>query len=237
MQVLENGYALPFVSEPGPYYEPNNLSANEHPEFVRIEINDMVQKQILREVSERPYCCSPLSVAKRTKEDGTVAYRLCFDGSRHINPLLKKEDFRLPTFLEAAELLSENDFMAVFDLKSSFYHVSIYKEHQKYLGVSFYDETLGKTRFFVFEVMAFGIATACYVLNRICRPLVAYARSHGVKLVLFLDDGRVNGPTKAEAHEQLSFCIEIFTKAGFIFAESKTDTFDKISQKNDISVC
>ena len=230
MHVLENGYALPFVAEPSPYFEPNNRSAMSHPDFVRKELEDMVQQQVIREVDEQPFCCSPLSVAERVKEDGTIAYRLCFDGSRHINKLLKKEKFRLSNFLETTELVSENDYLAVFDLKSSFYHVSIREEDQKYLGIAFFDQMLGKTRYFVYLTMPFGIATACFVLNRITRPLVAYIRSHGVKLALYLDDGRVNGPTKEDTLEQLQFCIQIFTKAGFIFLKAKTDTFDTISQ-------
>ena len=46
-----------------------------------------------------------------------------------------------------------------------------------------------KGDYFVFTVLPFGLATACYVFTKVLRPLVKYWRMQGMRLVLYLDDG------------------------------------------------
>ena len=52
--------------------------------------------------------------------------------------------------------------LCTFDLKSGYHHV----EPQKFLGFEW------DSKFFVFMVLPFGLATACYVFTKLMRPLV-----------------------------------------------------------------
>ena len=45
--------------------------------------------------------------------------------------------------------------------------------------------------YYVFTVLPFGLATACYVLTKLLRPLVKWWRGQGLKAVVYLDDGIV----------------------------------------------
>ena len=47
----------------------------------------------------------------------------------------------------------------------------------------------GKMRYFVFLVLAFGLATAGYVFTKLLRPLIKKWRSEGKKSIIYLDDG------------------------------------------------
>ena len=86
-------------------------------------------------------------------------------------------------------ILSPNDFLFKFDLKSGYHHVEIFESHWKYLGFAWGE---GKAKaFYVFTVLPFGLATACYVLTKLLRPLTRYWRAQGLKVVIYLDDGIV----------------------------------------------
>ena len=82
-----------------------------------------------------------------------------------------------------------------FDLKSGYHHLDIWEAHQSYLGFSW--EMDGARKYFVFVVLPFGLATACYAFTKLLRPLI---RGQGLRAVLYLFDGIV--AVKGEAAAQ-----------------------------------
>ena len=89
-------------------------------------------------------------------------------------------------------------FLMNFDLKSGYHHLDIWEAHQPYLGFSW--EMDGARKYFVFVVLPFGLATACYAFTMLLRPLIRYWRGQGLRVVLNLDDGTVT--VKGEAAAQ-----------------------------------
>ena len=90
IDTLKFGYCLPLTSVPSQYEEQNNLSAKENMQFVRQEVQSLVEQGVVEIVKQKPLCVSPLTVAIREKSDGQVKKWLFWDGSRHINLLLKE---------------------------------------------------------------------------------------------------------------------------------------------------
>ncbi len=70
--------------------------------------------------------------------------------------------------------------------------MDINKEHWKYLGFSWNGQNY---------VLPFGLSSECYVFTKLLRPLVRYWRSHGIKAVLYIDDGIVGVPSLERARE------------------------------------
>jgi len=114
----------------------------------------------------------------------------------------------------------KGDYLIKFDLKSGYHHLDIFEAHQTYLGFSW---PVGQvSRYFVFTVLPFGLATACYAFTKLLRPLVRFWRGLGLKVVLYLDDGilAANGlQMTAQASRQVQMDL---AKAGFIVNESKS---------------
>jgi len=56
----------------------------------------------------------------------------------------------------------------------------------------------------VFNVLPFGLATACYAFTKLLRPLVKYWRGKGLRALLYLDDGivAVSGKEAAQVASQ-----------------------------------
>ena len=84
--ILREGLRLDFLDGilPSSYDERNNLSARREPAFVRDSLDSMSSSGILNQVSVKPTCVNPLTVASRELDTGTKKLRLCWDGSRWI---------------------------------------------------------------------------------------------------------------------------------------------------------
>ena len=87
LNVVKNGYSLPFDSTPESSYAKNNASSLKHKKFVETSINELIKNKCIEEVSEVPYCVNPLTVAEGEK------LRLVLD-LRHVNKHLKVQKFR-----------------------------------------------------------------------------------------------------------------------------------------------
>ena len=124
-KILKEGYRLDFIDGtlPGSYDERNNRSARLEPAFVRDSLDSMSSSCILDHVLEKPTCVNPLMVSARELVPGSKKLRLCWDGSRFINPLLKKMSVKLTHFSKAADLLYHGDYqvflLSLDDIPSS----------------------------------------------------------------------------------------------------------------------
>ena len=227
---MADQYRLDFITPEIPVYEEkNNKSARNHSGFVTDQLNAMCSAGILSQVSKKPTCVSPLTVASRILPDGSEKLRLCFDGSRHVNRFLKPLNVKLSHFPKAAELLSQGDFQVSLDLKSFYYHLGIAPEHQQYLGVAS-DQEDGSRRYYQCTVLAFGIAPAASIMTRLVKPLISHLASFGVKVSIYLDDLKINASSKSLAWKHYQLAKEVFTAAGFVISVEKSDEFSDISQ-------
>ena len=215
LNIINHGYILPFSSVPPPFYAKNNLSSLKHHDFVDKAILELVGKRLVKEVSLRPYCCNPLTVAEGKK------LRLVLD-LRHVNQYLMLTKFKYEDLKTIAEMLDEGDFFTTFDLTSGYHHVDIFPEHCKFLGFE-WTFANGVTKYFEFLVLAFGLATACYVFTKLLRPLIKKWRNIGIKSVIYLDDG-------INAHSSYKSCkiatdkiVHDLEQAGFIINIKKSN--------------
>ena len=112
---------------------------------------------------------------------------------------------------------AKDDWSFNWDLKSGYHHVNIYKSHQQYLGFSWVID--GVQRCFVFRVLPFGLATACFCFTKLLRLFALRWQSIGHNCFIYINDGISGHLTKQLAciagHRQKSD----LTRAGFIFSE------------------
>ncbi|EFX71043.1 hypothetical protein DAPPUDRAFT_112153 [Daphnia pulex] len=75
MEVLKEGYVIPFIKHPPVYEEVNNASAIQELIFVQQEVADLERLKIIEFREERPHCGSPLTVSKSIGRDGSIKKR------------------------------------------------------------------------------------------------------------------------------------------------------------------
>ena len=229
LDVLDNGYVIPFTEPPPIYEEDNNGSAKNNMEFVRQAVQELVEQGVVEIVSKKPRCVSPLTVASRDLPDGSKKLRLCWDGSRCINLLLKEQPVKLAHFTRALEITKQNDFQIKYDLKSAFHHIKIHKAQVDFLGAAFINKK-GERIYFIFLYLPFGLSTAVHVITKLFKPLNAYFHLNNIRHTIYIDDGRGLADTKEEAEENRQFIYTALQKSGWTIETHKSDQEGQASQ-------
>ena len=212
LSIVKEGYFLPLVHEPAPFYRPNHCSVNVHESFVTDAVSELLLQQCVRTVSGRPHICSPLLVVVN---QNSGKKRLVIS-LRYLNLFLWKDKFKYEDIRTAIEYFEKDGYMCTFDLKSGYHHVDICEASQKYLGFQW------KGVYYVFTVLPFGLASACYVFTKLLRPIVKYFRSQGHKLVIYVDDGILVGPDYQHAKQLCDLVMDALDRAGFVLNKEKS---------------
>uniref|UniRef100_A0A7M5VC30 Reverse transcriptase domain-containing protein n=1 Tax=Clytia hemisphaerica TaxID=252671 RepID=A0A7M5VC30_9CNID len=173
-KIIDEGYFITFKSVPPAFFAKNNKSSLDNSNFVQDAIKSLLSKGCISEVSDIPKCCNPLTVAERNSK-----LRLVLD-LRHVNQFVDNQKFKYEDLKTFAELFDQDDFFITFDLTSGYHHVDIHPEHKKYLGFHWLFPD-GQTKYFIFNVLPFGLSSACYIFTKNMRPFIKKWRSEGIK--------------------------------------------------------
>ena len=89
LNVIMQGYKIPFFQLPTPFAKRNNASARENSDFVSQAVNDLLRLDLIEELACKPNIINPLSVSTRS----SGKQRLILD-LRHVNQFLYKQKFK-----------------------------------------------------------------------------------------------------------------------------------------------
>jgi len=214
LDLVRHGYKLPFKTIPSGVEITNNKSARSNPDIVSEEIQKLLDKRCVSEVEHAPHVVNPLTVA--FNRNGKA--RLVLD-CRHINPHLFKFKCTFEDQSVARKMFTKGDFLFTFDLKSAYHHIEIFEDHRTYLGFSWFLN--GKKRYFIFNVLPFGISVAGFIFTKTLRVVVKHWRSIGHRVVMFLDDGLGGHRDPDCAAEMAHFVRSDLQNFGFLLADDK----------------
>jgi len=214
LDVVENGYRLPFKETPEEVFLKNNKSARENPEFVRKEIQALLDKGVVSEVKDKPKVVNPLTVAYNKAGKP----RLVLD-CRHVNPNLHLFKVKFEDIRVAQEMFELSSYVFTFDLKSAYHHIDIFPDHRMFLGFAW--EQDNKTKYYIFNSLPFGIATAGHIFTKTLRCVVKHCRTNGHRVIMFLDDGIGGQAMYDRAVRSSKFVRDNLLELGFLLANDK----------------
>lgn len=209
--IVAQGYRLPFVTMPESKVFGNQKSAITNEEFVSKAVTELCKDNCARKVETRPVVISPLLVVTNRSGKQRLVINL-----RYVNRFLWKEKFKYEDMRIALTYFDKGHYINTFDLKSGYHHIDIHKDFQKYLGFQW------EGQYFVFTVLPFGLATACYVFTKVLRPLVKFWRSKGLRTVLNIDDGIIVSHCQGSAMHNTKMVRETLDRAGLLVNEDKS---------------
>lgn len=216
LEVIKQGYKLPFKESPPEVYIKNNSSARDNMPFVQEEVKNLVQKGIVSEVTEIPKVVNPLTVA--FNKNGKP--RLVLD-CRHINEYLHSFKFKYEDIKVAEDMFKKGSFLFTYDLKSAYHSIDINPLFRTWLGFSIHKQEDGTKRYYVFNSLPFGLSTAGHIFSKTLRVVIKFWRANGHKIIMFLDDG-IGGSTRLEkALESSKVARETLLSLGFLLATEK----------------
>ena len=80
------------------------------------------------------------------------------------------------------DLVRQGDWLAKIDLKDANFLISVHPCHQKFLQFTW------KKSLYQFQCLPFELSCAPRVFTKVMKPIVAFLRERGIKLIIYLDD-------------------------------------------------
>jgi hypothetical protein len=176
---IKDGIPLEFSQEPPRVHIHNPQLTKRQADFVDQEIHELKKCGAIRQCvpGEVPHCVCPIKTVPKKGNQLRLIHDL-----REVNKFVNVSKFSNEGIDVVTSLLQYNDYMITVDLKSGFHHCKIDEQFQKYLG--FYH----KGFYYVWCVLPFGLKSSPFYFHKFMRPVVAYLRQCGVRLVLYVDD-------------------------------------------------
>ena len=195
------GIIINCFSYPYPHLK-NQKSAHQNALFVSSAIGELLDNHCIQKVANKPHICSPPSVVASS----TGKLRLVLN-LRYLNQFLLKDRFKYEDLRIDMQMFEPGDHMLTFDLKFGYHHLDIILPATlELLGVLMGEGT--SQQYYVFCVLSFGLATACFVFFKLLCPLVKHWRGQRFKIVAYLDDGICAAQGKATAVRNCKkFCV------------------------------
>ena len=211
------GYLIPFTSPP-PVQLPTEssftiLTNKSHAELVTEEVDAMLAKGAIEEVAPSPGCYSRLFVVP--KKDG--GWRPVINLKRINKEFLDPPHFRMDTTKDVAMLLSPGDWAASVDLKDAYFHIPLNRRSRRFLRFGW------NKKLFQFLVVPFGLSTAPFIFTMVTKPIAAFLRSRGIRVIFYLDDILVIGKSKDECELNLQTVLTLLQELGFLINWKKSN--------------
>ena len=211
LNVIRDGYKIPFYYTPSSVHLLNNKSALHNAEFVASAITELLKVGSVVECQSPPVVVNPLSVSVQSNGKKRLILDL-----RHVNFFVKKSKIKFEdakSFLECL-LARPSAWACSFDIKSGYHHIEIFESDQQFLGFSW--DFGGVTEYFKFTVLPLGLSVGPYIFSKVMRPLVRHWRSKALTIVVYLDDGISAAQSFSRCEEQSLLVRSDLVKSGFV---------------------
>lgn len=210
LDVIENGYTIPFYSLPPKMVLKNNKSALINAEFVEEAICDLLNRGLAVKCEVLPHCVNPLSVSVQSCGKKRLILDLSLVNKHLWKASVKYEDLRI-----ALTYLNINDWMIKWDIHSAYHHIVLNNNQTDFMGFS-WTYADGKTVFMKFVVLPFGLSSAPYCFSKVTRPLIAKWRAESKRAVMYLDDGFGCSGSKESAEIMAESIKSDIISSGFV---------------------
>ena len=174
---ISEGIYIPFHSDPGSFHIPNRNFSIQQSQFIQPEINALLCSGAIKEVAVPPVCISPIGCVPKKGGKNRLIVDL-----RRINQSCEELNFQYEDINTVIDYVQPHDQLITLDIKNGYHHIPVALEHQQYLGISF------QGRYFVWQVLPFGLSSSPYFFCKTVRPIIQYLRLKNIRLSSYVDD-------------------------------------------------
>ena len=213
-KITVKGYEIEFSLKPHQTQKPYPAQLNQtQQELVSQEIKDMISKGAVTELQTLPvggFLSTLFLVPKKDGGQGPVI------NLKKLNSFINAPHFKMEGIHTLKSLLQKGDWLVKIDLKDAYFSVPISKKQKKFLCFQFRD------RFYQFNCLPFGLASAPWVFTKTLKPIAALSRELGIRLIVYIDDTLLMAETEEKARDQASGLIYLLQCLGFTVNMEKT---------------
>ena len=216
--VLRDGYRILFTDSPPPLSRaqvlfPTYRAGSPRAQALRQEVEGMLAKGSLEIARDPgPGFYSRLFLV----EKASGGWRPVIDLS-HLNEFVHLTRFKMETVASVLLSVREGDFLASLGLKDAYFQIPIHRSSRKLLR--FTSEGTG----YQFQALCFGLLTAPQVFTRVFAAVSAWAHSHGIRLLRYLDDWLLLASSEREAKQSVQSLLSLCHTLRIVINEKKSD--------------
>ena len=217
LNIITNGYVLPFRSKPNLIRFPLILSeykAQQKDQALATCIQSLLSKNAIERVDNVKSLgfYSRLFLVPKPPQ----RWRPVIDLSR-LNTFLHVEKFKMETPESIRTSLIPGEWVASIDLSDAYLHIPIHPSSRKYLRFCY------KAQVFQFTSLPFGLATAPQVFTMIVKEVKLMALSRGLRIHQYLDDWLIRSQSQEEAQVNTQAVVELTQSLGWIINQEKSE--------------
>ena len=207
LNIITNGYVLPFLSKPNLVRFPLILSeykAHQKDQALATCIQSLLSKNAIERVENVKSLgfYSRLFLVPKPHQ----RWRPVIDLSR-LNTFLHVEKFKMET-PESIRTSIPGQWVSSIDLSATYLHISIHANSRKYLRFCY------KSQVFQFTSLPFGLATAPQVFTMIVKEVKLMALSRGLRVHQYLDDWLIRSQSQEEAQANTQAVVDLTQSLG-----------------------
>ena len=218
MTVLRDGYHVPFKDSPPPLSRtpvsfPTYWAGSPRAQALWQEVEAMLAKgalEIARDLGPGFY--SRLFLV----EKASGGWRPMIDLS-HLNEFVQLTPFKMETVASVLLSVREGDFLASLELKDAYFQIPIHPSSWKLFRLT------SEGTVYQFRALCFGLSTAPKVFTKVFAAVSAWAHSHGIRLLRYLDDWLILSSSEREAKQSVQSLLSICRTLGIVINEKKSD--------------
>ena len=216
LNIITNGYVLPFISKPNlvrALLIQSGYKALQTELALTSCIQSLPSKNAIKRVenvkSLRFY--SRLFLVPKLHQ----RWRPVIDLSR-LNTFLLVERFKMETPESIRASLIPGEWVSSIDLADAYLHIPIHSNSRKYIRFCH------RSQVFQFTTLPFGLATAPQVFTMIVKEVKLMALSRGIRLHQYLDDWLIRAQSQEEAEVNTQTVVVLTQSLGWIINQEKS---------------
>ena len=217
LNIITNGYVLPFLSKPNLVGFP--LIVSEYKALPKDQsLADCIQSLLSKNAIERVENVKSLGFYSRLflVPKPHQRWRPVIDLSR-LNTFLHVEKFKMETPESISTSLIPGEWVSSIDLSDAYLHIPIHPLSRKYLRFCH------RSQVFQFTSLPFGLATAPQVFTMIVKEVKLMALTRGLRLHQYLDDWLIRSQSQEEAQVNTQAVVDLTQSLGWIINQEKSE--------------
>ena len=233
LQILKEGYTLPFQTRPNLTRSPTNVSgyANPHRNSYLLEalhqLTDKNAVELVRNQTSLGFFNRLFLVPKPNNK-----WRPILDLSK-LNLFLKVEKFKMETPETIRTSLQQGEWVTSVDFKDAYFHIPIQEQSKKYLRFHIQGRT------YQFKALPFGLSTAPMEFTVIAKEVKLMAAHQGIRIHQYLDDWLVRARSKQDCLHHTQMLVRICQDLGWLVNLEKSElepkqVFDFVGYQFDL---
>jgi uncharacterized membrane protein YgcG len=133
-----------------------------------------------------------------------------------LNRFVTYRHFKMESNAMLKHLVRRGDWFVKIDLKDAYLTVPIHPSHQRFLQLQW------QGRLYQFTCLPFGLSSAPWAFTKLLKPVVAFLRRRGSRLIIYLDDILVIGADRDKLAQEFVFIKSLLEYLGFIVNMEKS---------------